>query len=100
MRVDYLYRKLPVPWDSCCREELFQQLHLAMVSDAVIVQVQGTSAVPPPGSLPRKWRAADATTFIYQLENFKQKRKDGLTLGSYCTGEVSPSLASETVKTG
>lgn len=54
-----------------------------------------TSAVPPRGSLPRKQGAADATAFIYQLEDIKQKRKGGLTLRINCSREVSSSPASE-----
>lgn len=59
-----------------------------------------TSAVPPQGSLPRRQGAADAPASFYQLEDLKQKRKGGLTLGINCSREVSPTLASEAGESG
>jgi len=56
--------------------------------------------VPPLGSLPRKRGAADAITFIYQLGDFKQKRKGGLTLGINRSREVSSSQGSEASESG
>lgn len=83
-----------MPWDSCHGEKLFQQPGLAMVSDAVTA-AGPYSCCGHQRSLPRERGAADSTAFIYQLKEFKQKRKCGLTLGVNCSTEVFSFSASE-----
>lgn len=57
-----------MPWDSCHGEELFQE----QISDAVIAAGPDFLCDSPGES-----GAEDATAFISQLEDFKQKRKKG-----------------------
>lgn len=74
MRVDYLYRKLPVPWDSC-REELFQQLHLAMVSDAVIVPGPGDICSASPRESPQEVKSCRCHHIHLPTGKFQAKEK-------------------------